>query len=116
MIRNYSFRLLLPAALLLLGACGTARRSEPFRGPMEYPSSDVAQGHVVYKQYCQPCHPGGEAGLGPSINDKPLPGFLIKFQVRHGMGAMPAFKEEVIPDEQLRQMVKYMMALKKNRK
>ena len=38
----------------------------------------------------------GEAGLGPEINDKPLPGFLIKFQVRHGMGTMPSFKKDRI--------------------
>lgn len=34
------------------------------------------------------------------INNKPLPGFLIKFQVRNGLGAMPAFsKEHVSPEE-----------------
>ncbi len=42
------------------------------------------------------CHPGGEAGLGPALNWNPAPGFIKKFQVRHGLGVMPSFKSNEI--------------------
>lgn len=99
-------------ALLTLTYCGTARRGVPLYKPLSSNSPAVAQGEAVYMSHCQKCHPGGTAGLGPAINNKPLPGFLIRYQVRHGLGMMPAFKEEVIPDQQLDQLVAYLKALR----
>lgn len=99
--------------MLLLCYCGTARRGEPVFTPVPLADQEIAKGEVVYMNYCQKCHPGGEAGLGPAINNKPLPGFMIKFQVRNGLGMMPAFKEEVIPDEELDNMVAYLKTLRK---
>ncbi|WP_246000606.1 c-type cytochrome [Pontibacter diazotrophicus] len=99
--------------MLLLCYCGTARRGEPVFAPVPLADQEIARGEVVYMNYCHKCHPGGEAGLGPAINDKPLPGFMIKLQVRNGLGVMPAFKEEVIPDEELDDMVAYLKALRK---
>ena len=64
---------------------------------------------------CQQCHPGGEAGLGPALNDKPLPEFLKKFQVRHGLGTMPSFSEKEISDQQLEDLMEYLKALRRNR-
>lgn len=52
----------------------------------------VLRGQEIFMRSCDRCHPGGMAGLGPAIINKPLPGFMIKFQVRHGLGAMPSFK------------------------
>jgi mono/diheme cytochrome c family protein len=103
--------------LLLVLACAgcSARRSEPVAGPLRSSSPAVMQGEVAFDQHCSHCHPGGEKGLGPAINNKPLPGFLIKFQVRHGLGAMPAFSEREIEDEQLDAMVRYLKALRRNR-
>ncbi|MDC4226474.1 MAG: cytochrome c [Candidatus Manganitrophus sp.] len=49
--------------------------------------------------------PEGEAGLGPALNNKPLPGWMIRFQVRHGLGAMPAFSEKEISDRELDDLV-----------
>lgn len=54
----------------------------------------------------------GGAGLGPAINNKPLPGWLIRFQVRHGFGAMPAFSEKEISDGELNDVVAYLKALR----
>ncbi|WP_162051567.1 c-type cytochrome [Pontibacter pamirensis] len=99
--------------LLMLSYCGTARRGVPMFDPVDIENQAVAQGEKVYMSYCQKCHPGGEAGLGPAINNKPLPGAMIKFQVRNGLGMMPAFKEEVIPDEELDNMVAYLKTLRK---
>ena len=99
--------------LLSLSYCGTARRGTPLYAPLTVENAAVANGETVYMTSCQKCHPGGAAGLGPAINDKPLPGFLLRFQVRNGLGVMPAFKEDVISDEQLDDLVAYLKALRK---
>jgi hypothetical protein len=36
-------------------------------------------------------------GVGPALISKPVPGLLMKLQVRLGMGAMPAFSTADIP-------------------
>lgn len=92
----------------LLASCGTARRGIPVAGPMLIESEKVELGQRVFMANCNSCHPRGEAGVGPSINDKPLPGFLIKFQVRHGLGAMPAFGEDEISEQELEAIVAYL--------
>jgi len=69
-------------------------------------------GERVFASRCSQCHPGGAAGLGPAINDKPLPGFLIAFQVRHGLGAMPRFPRSQLSDRQLDAVVAYLKNLK----
>ena len=99
--------------MLLLG-CGSARKVPPVASPVELVSERLAMGHHEFIEYCHQCHPHGESGLAPAINDKPLPSFLIKFQVRQGLGAMPAFPEEVISDEELDAIVAYLKALRKN--
>lgn len=68
----------------------------------------------MFMTHCNPCHPGGEAGLGPAINNKPLPGFLIKFQVRRGLGAMPSFSEHHIKDQELNDLIAYIKALRRH--
>jgi mono/diheme cytochrome c family protein len=97
---------------LPLAGCGSARRGEPLTGVVAAPLIALDTGRLVFMQECHRCHPGGEAGLGPSLNDKPLPGFLMKFQVRHGLGVMPGFDEERISDEQLDQLIGYLQALR----
>lgn len=106
--------LVLLGSLLLAIACGSPRRSEPIRGPLPDLDEAAALGEQVFGRYCQECHPGGEAGLGPSINDKPLPAFLIRFQVRRGMGAMPGFSSEQISDHELDALVRYLQVLRRH--
>lgn len=108
--------LLLLCFVLLLIACGTAKRGVPTFAPIPTSDPAVAKGEVVYNTYCQKCHPGGEAGLAPSINNKPLPGFAIRFQVRHGVGAMPAFKDNVISGNELDNLLTYIKAMHKAKK
>jgi hypothetical protein len=36
----------------------------------------------------------------------------MKFQVRHGLGAMPSFDEERISDQHLDQLISYLQALR----
>jgi mono/diheme cytochrome c family protein len=100
--------------LLLLSlfslAVGTAcnRHKYPFNQTLPA-TADVQEGEKLYMQYCQKCHPDGEGGLGPSIFY--LPGFAKKFQVRHGLGVMPDFDENVISDAELNKIVAYLKAL-----
>ena len=100
------------AAVLLLTGCGPERRDEPLAGPLSSDDPRVALGHRVFSQHCHQCHPGGAAGLAPSINDKPLPVNLMKTQVRKGLGLMPAFSEQEISDEQLDAVIRYLKALR----
>lgn len=102
-----------PLALFLLGAC-SARRSEPIRGPLDVSEAKVAHGRAVYMAKCNKCHPGGDAGLGPAINNKPLPDFMVRFQTRHGLGTMPSFGKDEIPDGDLEDVTAYLKALRKN--
>lgn len=55
----------------------------------------------------------GEAGLGPALNNKPLPPGLIEFQVRHGLGVMPALKTDRLSEADLDEVVKYLVALRR---
>jgi mono/diheme cytochrome c family protein len=97
----------------VLSACGTARRGEPMSGgPLRIATEDVRDGERVFMAACDKCHPGGETGLGPAINNKPLPSFLIRFQVRNGLGAMPDFPEDVISGPELDHLLEYLDALR----
>lgn len=99
----------LAIATWLLTGCGPQRRGEPLIGAKPPPPNEqVALGEQAFMRYCHQCHPGGAAGLGPGINDKPLPGPLIKTQVRIGGGAMPAFPESQISDRELDGIVAYL--------
>jgi mono/diheme cytochrome c family protein len=107
-------KLLLAALLLLsLTAC-SARRGEPFGKPLNIDTPELARGEKAYMYYCDKCHPGGDKGLGPALNNKPLPGFMIKTQVRAGAGAMPKFSKDLLPEDQLDDLVTYVKALRKS--
>jgi mono/diheme cytochrome c family protein len=100
--------LALAAALVALAACGSARRGAPLVGPHEPPTPEVALGQRTFDTFCNGCHPGGTAGVGVALNNKPLPGLVIRRQVRWGLGAMPAFGDETISDEELDALVAYL--------
>lgn len=104
--------LLLPCLLLLCIAC-SPRRGVPYTEPLQAREQNVVEGKVLFDRYCNSCHPGGTSGVGPALNNKPLPGFMVRFQIRNGVGVMPAFTEEVISDKESKQIVAYMKALRK---
>lgn len=107
-------RILALSMVAALAACGTARRSAPLIGPPELKTEEQRRGKALFLTFCHQCHPGGEAGLGPALNDKPAPGPVIKLQVRSGLGAMPAFSDEVISSADLDRIVEYMIALRRS--
>jgi mono/diheme cytochrome c family protein len=105
------------AALALslgLAACTNVRRTEPVAAPLQFSDPALARGEKVYAQYCHMCHPNGQGGLGPALNNKPLPAFLMKFQVRHGLGAMPSFKDDKLSSEDLDALTAYIKTLRHN--
>lgn len=103
------------AVLLLLAAvgCGTARRGEPLIGEKEPPNEQIALGERVFATQCSQCHPGGERGVGFALNDKPLPTWLMRFQVRNGVGAMPSFSSEEISGDELDALMEYLVWLRR---
>lgn len=98
--------------LLALEACAPVYQGEAILGPLDTSDPQVAQGERVFAAQCASCHPDGSKGLGLGIINKPLPGWLIAFQVRNGVGAMPAFPPEEIGDEELEAVVAYLHALR----
>lgn len=52
----------------------------------------------------------GKPGWGPDINAKPAPRAVIRLQVRSGLGAMPAFPDALIPDQDLNQLLAFVDA------
>lgn len=93
----------------ILFAC--SQKVTPPSGSTKPLSQEALRGQEIFMKRCNRCHPGGMSGLGPAIINKPLPPFLIKFQVRHGLGAMPAFKKDRITKEQLNDLVTYIKEL-----
>ena len=104
--------LLVAVTLMLFTGCAT-RRGEPISEPLGMDSQKLARGEEAYMAHCNKCHPGGETALGFAINNKPLPGFMIKAQVRAGAGVMPAFSKELVTGEDLDNMLEYIELLRK---
>jgi mono/diheme cytochrome c family protein len=105
--------------VLILIGCGNAHRPTPqasLAGEQTTLSDPrLARGRHEFMLNCNQCHPDGAAGLAPSINDKPLPEGLIKVQIREGLGAMPAFKEEHLNDQDVEAIVRYLKYVRDQR-
>ena len=95
----------LPIMLILVG-CKSTPKTPPSEATLE-------NGKKVFTQQCNQCHPHGKAGLGPALNNKPAPTFLVKRQIRWGLGAMPSFNRKEIADGDLKDLVTYVMELRR---
>jgi len=91
------------------GGCG-AERKQDLPAQQIAGNPELSRGRLVFMHECNQCHPGGAAGLGPAINDKPLPAGMIKMQVREGLGTMPHFSAQHISDDDLGALVAYLQA------
>ena len=96
----------------LATGCGSTRRAEPLVGPIRL-TEQQQLGRTVFSQHCYQCHPNGAGGVGPAVNDKPLPQALIRTQVRAGLGAMPGFDAHHISDDELKAVSAYLATLRK---
>lgn len=107
------FIILIGSLAAVYSSC-SVRKGVPHSEPVVLATQELKDGEILFYNYCNTCHPSGTAGVGPAINNKPLPKFLIRFQVRHGLGVMPDFDEEVLEDEQVKNIAKYLVYLRKN--
>ena len=101
------------ALLLLLAACTPVLRGTPVPGPIDTIDARVIEGERHFAAACHTCHPNALAGLGPGIVDRPLPRWLVRLQVRVGVGVMPAFSREEITDDELDALLDYLDALRR---
>ena len=102
------------AFLLGLEVIGcSAPKKALYTEPVDLPSKELQQGKILFEEYCATCHPGAMAGVGLAIVNKPLPEFLIKFQIRNGIGVMPSFGEDKLTDEQVDHIAEYLVYLRK---
>lgn len=117
-VRRAGIIFLLLSAFLFgtrMSSC-SAPKTVPLAEVTEMPTEKLQQGRVLFDQYCASCHPNGMAGVGLAIIDKPLPERLIEFQIRNGIGVMPAFDENVLSDEQVEKIAEYLVYLRKGKK
>jgi mono/diheme cytochrome c family protein len=77
--------LFLAGMIIVPCGCGSARPGDPPDDPPPQTPA-VQRGQQIFVQNCNACHPGGAAGVGPALNDKPLTESLIRSQVRNGKG------------------------------
>ena len=91
-------------------ACGASRQSPPLQHEPAVLNQEALLGQRVFMRECNGCHPQGDGGLGPALNDKPVPVAAIKLQVRQGLGAMPAFSEREISAQELDALLAFMSA------
>src|SRR5688572_3582983 len=104
---------LIMAVVLAVGGCGgKTHRVQPSAPELRPTSVEVAHGERLFQKFCYQCHPAGAAGLGPAIIDMPLPEIAIRTQIRTGVGAMPAFDESWMTDEEVAAVAEYVQALR----
>lgn len=96
-----------------LAGCGTAHGGEPFTTPVPTRAPEEALGEEIFRTHCQSCHPGGDAGVAPSLHNRALPAPMIRMQVRAGVGAMPSFNEEVISEDELDALITYLLLVRR---
>lgn len=106
--------LLMMVIVVIITVGCSARKGMPYSEPLTLESQQLKNGEILFNGYCNSCHPGGSSGLAPALNNKPLPAFLIRFQVRNGVGTMPAFEEKVLSDDEVKNIAKYVVYLRKN--
>ena len=98
-----------------LSSCSTPKTT-PYSEVIEMPTEDLKNGRVLFNNHCATCHPEGLSGVGLAIINKPLPKALIKFQIRNGIGLMPAFDEKQLSDQEVDNIASYLIYLRQDRK
>ncbi|GHA25394.1 hypothetical protein GCM10007103_03290 [Salinimicrobium marinum] len=96
-----------------VSSCSTPK-TVPYARVVEMPNENLKNGRILFNNHCATCHPEGLSGVGLAIINKPLPKGLIKFQIRNGIGLMPAFNEEQLSDGQVENIAEYLLYLRKD--
>lgn len=93
---------LIVTAVFVIGAAAGVAGATPQEPPA--PGFVWKDGAEVYAKVCAFCH---EAKVGPTIRGRGLDPNYIRFVVRHGNRAMPAFRAAEIDDESLAKVAEY---------
>lgn len=96
---------------IVLAAGCSSQMKPPGQDSMQGQSEKVMKGQEVFMKNCNTCHPAGRKGLGPAIANKPIPGFMIRYQVRKGLGVMPPFDKQHLSEEEMDQLVAFIKEL-----
>ncbi|CAI07901.1 c-type cytochrome [Aromatoleum aromaticum] len=72
--------------------------------------SQWGSGKNLYDKVCGHCH-DPKVGVGPVIAGRDLPESYIRYIVRNGFNAMPAFPASYIDDQSLAQVTEYLSTL-----
>ena len=78
--------------------------------------SENLTGEQLFVRSCNTCHPGGAAGMGPSlaeINTSMPDDAQLKALIRTGRGNMPPQSKGTINDQELDNLVTYLRSLNK---
>ena len=84
--------------------------------PTPSSASQTTTGQAVYAQLCDPCHPGGGAGLGPALSGPDFEATyagdaaLVAF-IRQGGTGMPGFPEGRISEAELQDLIAFIRSL-----
>ena len=93
------------------------------KNPVDNATESVAQGKMLYSQYCSSCHGPSAEGDGPAasaLNPKPTnlkvmsgqhPDGDFAWKIKNGRGAMPAWAK-TLNDTQVWHLVNYIQSLK----
>jgi mono/diheme cytochrome c family protein len=111
-MRSFARAAALAAALASAAACTPTVGGPPVMEPVGHADPQVVAGERVFARACHACHPNALAGLGPGIVDKPIPNWLVRLQVRVGLGVMPSFSADDIDDDDLDALIAYLDALR----
>jgi len=71
-------------------------------------------GEQIFVRTCNTCHPGGQAGMGPTLENmgKDFPDDAkLKAFIRHGKGIMPSQPKDVLNDQEMDNLVGYLRGL-----
>ncbi len=109
--------LVLVCSSLYFVSC-SARRVKKDMSSAQAEDPKIMEGRLVFKNHCQKCHPNGEAGVGPPLNNINLPSFLVRAKVRSRAfllwtGRMPSFNKHEISSKEMKSLLVYLKDMKK---
>lgn len=90
------------AAIVAVGVVTGVAWAAPQQAPEQ--GFTWKDGAEVYAKVCAFCH---EAKIGPVIRGRGLDPLYIRYTVRHGNRAMPAFRAAEIDDQSLEKVAEY---------
>jgi mono/diheme cytochrome c family protein len=80
-----------------------------YEGPIS--STEVDRGKELFSTYCDDCHPGGDADVGPSLIAKAHTPPQIRRQIREGSGKMKPFPEKRVTKDDMEAILAFLASI-----